>query len=344
MLAVASGLTGDRVTLTDVAEHAGVSAAAASLALRGLAGVAESTRQRVRAAAVDLGYRGRGSATEQLTIGLLMKARPHEVGAANAFYGPVMAGITAAAAALAVDVRLDSLPVDEHYDPIEVPRLLDAPGIDGLLVLGAYLSAESARMLGMRPVVLVDGYAEDRRHFATVITDNLDGAHQATQRLIDLGHRRIAMVGSAPDAFPSILDRRAGYQRAMAAAGLPTRFVDGHHDEPGDVAERFLAALRSDPQITGVVAANDDIAVTIIGELGARVPAEVSVIGFDDIATASKIRPRLDTVAVDKAAMGRLAVAMLLHRVNHPRDPSFTAVQPVELVVRESAARRPPPR
>ena len=182
MLAVASGLTGDRVTLTDVAEHAGVSAAAASLALRGLAGVAESTRQRVRAAAVDLGYRGRGSATEQLTIGLLMKARPHEVGAANAFYGPVMAGITAAAAALAVDVRLDSLPVDEHYDPIEVPRLLEAPGIHGVLVLGAYLSAESARMLGKRPVVLVDGCAEDRRHFATVITDNLDGAHQATQR------------------------------------------------------------------------------------------------------------------------------------------------------------------
>ena len=151
---------------------------------------------------MDLGYRTRTGGSEQLTIGLLMKARPHEVGAANAFYGPVMAGISAAAAGLAIDVRLDSLPVDEHFDPIDVPRLLDAPGIDGLLVLGAYLSGESARILGQRPIVLVDGYAADHRHFATVITDNVNGAQQATQRLIDLGHQRIAMVGSAPDAFP----------------------------------------------------------------------------------------------------------------------------------------------
>ena len=97
----------------------------------------------------------------------------------------------------------------------------------------------------------------------------------------------------------------------------------------------------SDPRITGVVAANDDIAVAIIGELGGRVPSEVSVVGFDDIATASKIRPRLDTIAVDKPAMGRLAVALLVHRINHPDDPAFTAVQPVELVARESSG--PPP-
>jgi Bacterial regulatory proteins, lacI family len=121
MLAVANGTSGNRVTLTDVAEHAGVSAAAASLALRGLSGVAESTRERVRAAAVDLGYRSRATASDQLTIDLLMKARPHEVGAANAFYGPMMAGINAAVrrrlrrhrTASKIRPRLDTIAVDK---------------------------------------------------------------------------------------------------------------------------------------------------------------------------------------------------------------------------------------
>ena len=122
----------------------------------------------------------------------------------------------------------------------------------------------------------------------------------------------------------------------MTAAGLRTKFVDGHHDEPAEVASRFVAALKSGPAVTGVVAANDDIAVAIIGELGGRVPSEVSIVGFDDIATASKIRPRLDTIAVDKAAMGRSPSRMLVHRINHPDDPAFTAVQPVDLVVRDS--------
>lgn len=334
---------GERVTLNDVAAEAGVSAAAASIALRGRSGVAPATRQRVADAAAHLGYRSRTSSSreEQLTIGLLMKARRHEIDSTNAFYGPVMAGISAAAAALGIDVRLDALPVDEHFNPIAVPRLVDSPDVDGLLVLGAYLSDVSARMLGGRPLVLVDGYAESQAQFVTVVTDNLDGAQQATDRLIGLGHRRIVMAGSAPDTFPSILERREGYRRAMAAAGLEPLFVDGHHDEPSGVTARLIAELDRVPDITGVIAANDEVAVTILGELAPLVPSRLSMIGFDDIDAASKVRPRLDTVAVDKQSMGRLAVAMLVHRVSYPDDPAFTAVQPVRLVVRDSAG--PPP-
>ena len=328
-----------RVTLNDVAERAGVSAAAASLALRGLAGVGEDTRDRVARAATHLGYRARPGAERRVgtTIGLLMKARREQMDETNAFYGPVVAGISAAAAGRGMDVRLDALMVDEHFNPIEVPRLVRSPDIAGLLVLGAFLSDASASLIGTRSTVLVDGYAETAGVFATVVTDNVDGASQATRRLIELGHRRIALAGTTADAFPSILERRQGYLTAMAAAGLDPIFVDGHHDEPDVVAAKLRAALVERPEITGVVAANDTVALAILADMPARVPDELSVVGFDDIEAASLVRPRLDTIAVDKPAMGRLAVSLLQHRIDHPDDPPFVAIQPVRLVVRQSS-------
>lgn len=340
---MSDGGSNERVTLIAVAERAGVSPAAASLALRGRPGVAPATRERVIGAAAELGYRTRPASdlAEQLTIGLLMKSKPHETVEANAFYGPVIAGITAESASRGIDVRLDSMLVDEQFEPIEVPRLVRAPGVDGLLVLGAYLSDGSATMLTPRPLVLVDGYSQTPGRFATVVTDNVDGEAQATQRLIDIGHRHIALVGTTPDAFPSIRERRHGYLAAMAAAGLEPSFVDGHHDEPQVIGAKVRAAIDESSGITAVVAANDEVALAVIAELGHLVPRQLSVIGFDDIEAASMVRPRLDTVSVDKPAMGRLAVSMLLHRIRHPHDAAFSVMQPARLVARDSAV--PPP-
>jgi LacI family transcriptional regulator len=334
------GGSGDRVTLIDVAIGAGVSPAAASLALRGRPGVAPATRERVVRMAAELGYRTRSVAdtAAQLTIGLLMKAKPHELVEANAFYGPVIAGVSAEAAARGIDVRLDSMPVDEHFHPIDVPRLVQSSGIDGLLVLGAYLADKSATMLSRRPLVLVDGYSETPGRFATVVTDNVDGAGQATRRLIELGHRHIALVGTAPDAFPSIRERRQGYLAAIEAAGLEPIFVDGHHDEPDVVAAKLTLAIAESSEISAAVAANDEVALAVLAELGRRVPGELSLIGFDDIEAASMVRPQLDTVSVDKPAMGRLAVSMLMHRIRHPHDPAFVVMQPVHVVSRASTA------
>jgi len=86
------------------------------------------------------------------------------------------------------------------------------------------------------------------------------------------------------------------------------------------------------------VSANDEVALAILAELGDRIPHDVSLVGFDDIEAASLVRQRLDTVSVDKLAMGRLAVSMLVHRMRHPHDPAFVAMQPARLVVRSSSA------
>jgi LacI family transcriptional regulator len=329
--------TSDRAaTLADVAARAGVSLSAASLALRGKPGVGETTRRRVIDVAAELDYRTRSSGSAGATFGILVKARPHDFGETNAFYGPVVAGITEACSSADIDVKLDSLPVDEHFNPIETPRLVENRAVDGFLVLGAYLSEQAAELLARWPVVLVDVYASDQNSFASVVSDNVGGTAAATSRLISIGHKRIALVGTTTDAFPSIRERRLGYELTMTDAQLDPRFFDGHHDAPVSCIGEALAALdRTDPP-TAFVAANDDVALELIGELRDRVPAEVSVVGFDDIAAASLVRPRLDTVVIDKRAMGRLAVSVLRHRVAHSDDPPFTVTQKASLIVRET--------
>ena len=340
--------TDGKVTLSQVADRAGVSLTAASLALRGKPGIGDETRGRITAAANDLGYRLRSQpvdaqATAATTVGLLIKSRPGEVGTSNAFYGPVIAGVSEACAAAHLDVRIDAMAVDRHYNPIEIPRLISQRAASGLIILGATLPQSTAALVADWPVILVDGYAAEQGLFTTVVSDNIGGAKAATERLIEVGHTRVAMVGTTVDAYPSIRERRQGYDLAMAAAGLPTQYVDGHHAEIDEFARRAAATIRRDG-ITGVVAANDQFAIALIAELaniGMAVPDAVSVIGFDDIEAASLVRPRLDTVAIDKPAMGRLAVSLLQHRIAYPNDRAFTAVQHGRLIHRESVA---PPR
>ena len=339
--AVTTGAGVRRATLSDIADRAGVSLAAASLALRGKPGVGDGTRRRVVEIAREMEYRTRPTSVRAGSIGLLVKSRPDDVVATNRFYGPVIAGVTAACTAAGLDVRLDALPVDEHFNPIDGSRLVESGEVDGVLVLGAYLSAGAARLLGRLPAVLVDGYGADPSSFVSVVSDNVGGTASATARLLGLGHRRIALVGTTPDAFPSIAERRLGYTRAMAAARLEPHYIDGQHDHPDPCVEAAVATLGRRGAPTAFVAANDDVAIELLGHLRDRVPREVSLVGFDDVEAATKVRPRLDTVAVDKQAMGRLAVSMLRHRIAHPQDPVFTAVQRTSLVVRETAA---PPR
>jgi LacI family transcriptional regulator len=328
----------ERATLADVAERAGVSLAAASLALRGKPGVGESTRRRIVDIARELEYRTRGAGDHARSFGILVKVGPHDLGETNAFYGPVIAGITDACATADLDVRIDTMRVDEHFNPIETPRLVESGKVDGFLVLGAYLSEASAQVLASRPVVLVDGYAADPGGFASVVSDNIGGTAAATSRLVELGHHRIALVGTTIDAFPSIRDRRLGYERTMSEARLAPMFVDGHHDLPAECVRAATAALQGADAPTAFVAANDDVALALIGELRDQIPGRVSVVGFDDIAAASLVRPRLDTVAIDKRAMGRIAVSMLRHRIVHAADPPFTVTQRASLIVRETTA------
>ena len=330
-------------TLADVADAVGLSPAAVSLALRGKTGVSEATRSRVVDAARSLGYRPRGGISRQhqkpMTIGLVINAfrDPQE---ANRFYAPIMAGIEASCRTHRMDLMLATMQVDQHYYPIAVPRIVTDRTCDGLIVVGAHLSQATAEILeaSAPPTVLVDAYSEDDA-FDSVAMDNIGGARTAVEHLVALGHRQIAVLGTEPLAFPSILQRRRGYEQVMLEAGLTPRFIDTRYWPPEDAAIPGVQYLAAHPEITAVFCSTDVVAVALLQacrQAGIVVPDQVSVVGFDDIDLAGFVSPALTTMAVDKVGMGRIAVTLLAHRLDLGKDcVTQTLVRP-RLVQRQS--------
>lgn len=330
-------------TLADVAAAVGFSPAAVSLALRGKIGVSEATRARVVEAAETIGYRPVTGVARQhhrpMTIGLVIKAVHGDAPGANRFYAPVMAGIEESCRLHRMDLMLATMPVDQHYYPIEVPRIVTNRTCDGLIVVGAHLSQATADILrSAPPAVLVDSYAEDDA-FDSVATDNVGGARTAVEHLVSRGHRNIAILGTEPGAFPSVLQRRRGYEQAMAEAGLTPRYVDCPYWPPETAAVVGVSYVQAHPETTAIFCANDAVAVALLQAArlaGIAVPDRLSVVGFDDIDLAGCVSPGLTTMSVDKVGMGRIAVTLLAHRLELGKEcVTQTLVRPT-LVLRES--------
>jgi LacI family transcriptional regulator len=336
-----------KVTLADVAREALVSPAAASLAIRGEPGVSRETRDRVLAAARRIGYRGVARVStrrmKSVTIGLIIKAPVGDAPEANRFYAPVMAGIEELCRVRDIDLLFAAMPVDADYHPIEVPRLVADRATDGLIIIGAHLSDGTASALvDWPPSILVDAYAEDAS-VDSVVSDNVGGARAAVEHLISRGHRDIALVGARSDSFPSVVQRRRGYEQAIAEAELRPHVVEVPHVPPEAAGVAAIDALQANPEITAVFGANDAVAIEVVRaaqRAGLNVPRDLSVVGYDDIDLARFITPQLTTMAVDKLGMGRLALTMLLHRLEFPGDGLVQAVVRTALVERMSVARR----
>jgi DNA-binding LacI/PurR family transcriptional regulator len=333
-------------TLADVAAAVGLSPAAASLALRGKPGVSEATRARVVEAARSLGYRPLAGVSRQhqkpMTIGLVIKAVHGDSPEANRFYAPVMAGIEESCRTHRMDLMLVTMPVDQHYYPIEVPRIVTDRTCDGLIVVGAHLSMATADILrGAPPAVLVDAYAEDDA-FDSVATDNVGGARTAVEHLVAMGHRNIAILGTEPQAFPSILQRRRGYEQVIAEAGLASHCIDTPYWPPEAAAVAGVEYLRSHAEITAVFCANDAVAVALVAaarQAGISVPGLISVVGFDDIDLARFVSPALTTMAVDKVGMGRIAVMLLANRLDIGAESVTQTLVRARLIERQSVRR-----
>lgn len=329
-------------TLADVAAIVGLSPAAVSLALRGKPGVSEATRERIAEAARGLGYRPIATTSRQhrrpLTVTLVIRALHGDSPAANRFYGPVLSGVEERCRKLHIRLILSVMPVDQYNHPIEIPHAITDQLSDGLILVGANLADSAGLLDGGQPAVLVDAYADDGI-FDAVETDNIYGAKAAVEYLVSRGHRNIAIVGTEPGAFPSILQRRQGYEQAMRAAGLEPIYIDAPYYEHERAAALAVTYLRTRPEVTAVFCANDQVAITFIQAAhpaGISVPDQVSVVGFDDIDLSSFISPALTTLAVDKAGLGRLAVTLLLHRLDVGEECTTSTLLRPQLVERQS--------
>lgn len=332
-----------KVTISDIARETGVSPATVSLVLRDKPGVGTETRRRVLDKAQALGYiytpsaQSAGSTVQSL--GLVIKAGPDDLPDANNFYTPVLGGIEAVCRKNQINLMFSNMPVDDLNHPIELPRLVTETEVDGLLLVGMDLDVSLTATIYQRgiPVVLVDAYAYGDP-FDAVVSDNTAGAYRATRYLIDNGHRRIAIIGSQPEAYPSIRERRAGYLQAMTETDLPPVFLDCHLTPPV-VADCFPPFLTEHPDVTAVFGCNDEVAIAVMQSaraLGRRVPDELSVIGFDNILLAQHVTPPLSTMRIDKMGMGRLAAQSLLNRIEFPEAGQVRVVISPSLIERHS--------
>jgi LacI family transcriptional regulator len=333
-----------KATLADIARDSGVSVATVSLVLRNKPGVSENTRQRVYDSARALGYIHTASNQAKVRrlpqdIGLIVKVRSDDLPATNSFYAPVLAGIEAVCRHNQINLMYSNLPVDLGNRPLEVPRILSEQHIDGVLMVGMFLNDEIVQILHSQklPVLLVDAYAANNQ-FDSVVTDNFAGAYQITAHLIEAGHRQIAIVGSQPDAYPSVQERREGYLQALADNDLEPRFADCYL-YPDQVPPAVTDLLESQPEVTALFACNDTVAITAIKtakKLGWHVPEDLSVVGFDNIELAQHVLPPLTTMRVDMMGMGRLAAQLLMNRFEFPEAGRVRAIICPYLVRRAS--------
>ncbi len=340
-------------TLRDVAKLAGVSLGTASQALNQHGSVLIETRDRVLDAAKTLGYRARAyerngngharSSSSQLSvIGLLTK---HDRGIPvdiNPFFSHVQAGVESECRARNLGLMYANIEVDQSNHPLTWPRMVSERRIDGLILIGTSIekmAGDIKRKLN-KPIVLVDSYAPDFS-FDSVEIDNVGGAFEAVRYLIQHGHNHIGLIGSNPASSPDVLERRAGYFRALTQHGIAHNYVEDNVLHREESYKATQALLKRAPHITAVFACNDDCAFGVLDAahgLGLRVPRDLSVIGFDDVDLAREVKPALTTVQVHKTWLGKLGVQQLVERVQQPDRPRLAVTVSTRLIERESVA------
>ncbi|MCC7450876.1 MAG: LacI family DNA-binding transcriptional regulator [Anaerolineae bacterium] len=332
-------------TLRDVAKQAGVSLGTASNVLNNKGNVSADVRNRVLSAVNTLGYKhpvrlAMVNSVPLSVIGVISKRDPAPAPVINPFYSHVLAGIDRECQRQNLSLMYANVEVDELNRPNSLPSMLLERQVDGMIMVGTFVE-DTIHRVGKSvnmPVVLVDGYAPGSI-YDSIVSDNLMGAYNAVKYLIDLGHRQIGLVGSVPNAYPSIRERRKGYVKALRTAGIPHEFIE---DSPLSRAGGYNATmtlLQRVPSITAIFACNDEVAIgamTAAREMDRDIPRDLSIVGFDDIDLAQEISPTLTTVHVDKVLMGVLAVRHLRDRAETPARPALTTTLGTNLIIRES--------
>jgi LacI family transcriptional regulator len=328
-----------KVTLEHVAEEAGVSPSTVSRILNGTAVVSDEKRAAVDAAIAKLGFVpnpvARGLAGgRSMSIGVVTQSLD------SPFYGVALRGI---------EDELDkagynALFVSGHWNAAEEARCLEvlqSRRVDGIIVLTGRLSDQALRACAKTTPVVVAGRMLKASGLFSLKFDDLAGARLATEHLILLGHRRIACITGDP-LHPDAVERLRGYRAALEEAGIaydaslvaPGQF----HEESGRLAMEHLLDGRQ--RFTAVFACNDQMAfgaALALYRRGLRVPDDVSLVGFDDLAGANFSIPPLSTIRQPAYEMGRMAAEAMLQLLSGIK-PRTTMPAP-RFISRESSRR-----
>ncbi|MBK3562807.1 LacI family DNA-binding transcriptional regulator [Streptomyces sp. MBT62] len=329
---------GKRPTLAHVAARAGVSVALVSIVMRGAYGASAASRERVLKAAEEIGYRPdtrarvlRSNRSRLLGV---------QFGLRHPFHTDLVEGIYAAAEPAGYQVALSAVaPTRGERQAVEA---LLADRCEALVLLGPEVPATRLAHLATQvPVVSVARRLRPAPPAVDVVrTADDEGARQAVDHLVALGHRAIAHIdgGRAPGAA----DRRRGYRTAMHRHGLDEHvrvLPGGLTEDDGARAARTLLAENSRP--SAVLAFNDRCATGVLDTFlraGVTVPGEISVVGFDDTSLSRLAHIDLTTVAQDIPRLAELAVGRAIARLDGEAVPDGEQVVAPRLVVRGTTA------
>lgn len=324
--------------MADVAKLAGVSHQTVSRVLNDHPNVRPQTREDVLAAIRELGYRPNAAARTLVT------GRTHTLGVITfdtTLYGPasMLYGIERAAHP-GYSVSIASLSAFERRSMREAVDRFLGQGVEGIIVIASEMPALEALAGVTTDVPLVAVGCGTRAPLDSVAIDNMDGAFRATRYLLDLGHETVHYVGG-PDSTLDALERAEGWARALREAGIPEpEILRGDWSaRSGYEIGHLLAAM---PEVTAVFSANDQMALGLLramSERGRAVPADVSVVGFDDIPESAYFLPPLTTVRQDFGELGRQALRLLVDRIGGRPAPGVRLPVAPELIVRASATR-----
>ncbi len=328
-------------TIKDIARNTGFSVSVVSRALNNKYGVKDKTRLLIENAAKELKYYPHAAARSLVTrktetIGVMM------ADLSQPYYSQIIKGMEYSASQNGYMLLFSN-----SYESLEqrhvVQKLIESGRVDGLIIIGSNIKEKNFVLhLLEREIqfVLVERNFSDPR-VNSIFVDNVEGAFRAVNYLIEKGHHRIAHISGNLD-FQVALDRLEGYKKALQTAGLPFieelittgKFIwlDGY------LAMKEL--LRYQPTCTAVFAANDTMAygaLQAINEAGLRVPADIAIIGFDDLEFSHLTSPPLTTIHQPRYEMGEQAVQILVDQLRATEHSGAKQCFIPELVIRKSA-------
>lgn len=329
------------ITIIDVANEAGVSYSTVSRVVNNKSYVKPETREKVVQAMTRLGYQANLQARSLAggrsnVIGLLL------VDLTTQYVGEILRGVDDVLAANQYELMLYTTHRRKTKESAYANMM--ARGLaDGLLIIlprepEAYV--ESLRQRNF-PYVLIDQFGIDEADLS-VTAANHQGGYEATQHLINLGHRQIGIITGWMDMV-SARHRLNGYKAALADYNIPLDdsliFEGDFTQAKGFYGANTLLDLPKPP--TAIFASNDVTALGVIEAIRSRnlrVPEDVSVVGFDDIPMAAILSPQLTTVRQPLTEMGLLATQLLLNKIQKPEETQASIILPTDLIIRNSTA------
>lgn len=338
------------VTLRHIAERANLSVSAVSMALQHHPRIGVESRARVQELARELGYvpnsAGRALRARRANALALIVPNTNRHVFGHAYFMHVLSGVAEVANEQEYQLLVSTNP-DEQRGKVAYERVLRAGTVDGVIVTSAPVDDPNiARLVDSGLPVVLLGRFDHLPLAVSVGVDDVAAAVAVTEHLI-VAHRRTSLVHiSGPLEHQSAIDRRDGFLAACATHGIHGDVVEGDYSEAAGAAAGN-AIVEGFPNVDGVFAANDEMALSAmrtVANSGRRVPADVSLVGFDDFGLSRVTSPSITTMHAPVEEMAQLATRRLLDiilRGGAIPDAETHAVLSAELVVRDSCGCSP---